>query len=157
MIQFGNPLFVNTTPIRHLLILVLWLLVGSTGLWGQCADWVVAQDGSGDFTTVQAAIEAAPDDLSAPLVIFIKNGVYEEKLFIAKNFITLIGEDRDSTIITTAVLRRLWREEHPDDWGAATVNIAHAAADLTLANMTIRRLVCGKPYWVQSTTPCHTW
>ncbi|MCB0638933.1 MAG: hypothetical protein KDC54_20030, partial [Lewinella sp.] len=128
----------NTTPIRHLLTLVLWLLVGSTGLWGQCADWVVAQDGSGDFTTVQAAIEAAPDDLSAPLVIFIKNGVYEEKLFIAKNFITLIGEDRDSTIITTAVLRRLWREEHPDDWGAATVNIAHAAADLTLANMTIR-------------------
>jgi len=105
---------------------------------GQCADLIVALDGSGDYTSVQEAIDAAPSNLESPFIIYVKDGTYDEKLFIEKNFVTLIGESRDSTIITTAVLRRLWREEHPSDWGAATVNVASDATDLTLANMTIR-------------------
>ncbi len=99
---------------------------------------VVAADGSGNYTSVQAAVEAAPDDLTAPYRIFIKNGVYDEKVFITKNFITLIGEDRDSTILTTAVLRRTWRENNPSDWGVATINIQNGVTDLTIANMTVR-------------------
>jgi pectinesterase len=101
-------------------------------------DFVVAADGSGDYTTIQAAIDAAPSDASRPFVILIKNGIYREKIFIDKPFITLVGEDRDSTRIIYAELRSNWRKDHADDdWGSAVLNIGNRADDLTLANLTI--------------------
>ena len=57
---------------------------------------VVAQDGSGDFTKVQAAINAVPDYRKAgPTRIYIKKGMYKEKIVIAesKQGVQLIGED----------------------------------------------------------------
>ena len=59
-------------------------------------NFVVAQDGSGDFTTVQAAINAVPDYRKAgPTRIYIKKGMYKEKIVIAesKQNVQLIGED----------------------------------------------------------------
>jgi len=66
-------------------------------------DLVVAKDGSGNFTTVQAAISSIRDFRpEGRTVIFIKKGIYKEKVVLPtqKTEITLIGEDRDSTIIT---------------------------------------------------------
>ncbi|XZF16300.1 pectinesterase family protein [Chitinophagaceae bacterium MMS25-I14] len=62
---------------------------------------VVAQDGSGDYTTVQAAINAAPAGQTTPYKIFIKNGRYFEKINIpsTKPFIQLIGESVANTIL----------------------------------------------------------
>ncbi len=101
-------------------------------------DLVVAGNGSGDYTTIQAAIDAAPANATRPFVILVKNGTYHEKIFIDKPFITLIGEDRDSTRIIYAELRSNWLRDHPDDdWGSAVVNIGNNANDLTLANLTV--------------------
>src|SRR5438552_3464746 len=63
---------------------------------------VVAQDGTGNFKTVQSAFDAIPKNNKKPISIFIKNGVYKEKLYLdsTKQFITLIGEDRFNTILT---------------------------------------------------------
>jgi pectinesterase len=71
------------------------------------ADVVVAPDGSGDFKTVRAAIDAAPQ-LTAkdrPWMILVKPGTYKELLYIQreKRFITLRGESADAaekTVIT---------------------------------------------------------
>lgn len=65
-------------------------------------DAVVAADGTGNYTTVQAAIDAVPDNRIAPWIIFIKNGEYEELVTVpeSKPFIHLIGQDRDKTIIS---------------------------------------------------------
>lgn len=62
---------------------------------------VVAKDGSGDFTSIQKAIESSKSYPPKRLVIRIKNGVYEEAVRIPvwNPDITLIGESRDSTII----------------------------------------------------------
>jgi pectinesterase len=62
----------------------------------------VAQDGSGDFQTIQAAVNSMPDHSQFRLTIIVKNGTYSEKLVIPswKTKITLIGEDKDKTIIT---------------------------------------------------------
>lgn len=62
---------------------------------------VVAQDGTGDFTTVQAAINAAPTGLTAPYIIYIKNGKYREKITIPSNkpFIQLVGESVANVIL----------------------------------------------------------
>lgn len=66
-------------------------------------DFVVAKDGSGDFFTVQEAINAAPDYCKqAATTIFIKDGVYKEKVTIPANKwkIHLIGQSVENTIIS---------------------------------------------------------
>ncbi|MET0393320.1 MAG: pectinesterase family protein [Chitinophagaceae bacterium] len=62
---------------------------------------VVAQDGSGDYRTVQAAIDAAPAGRTTPFIIFIKNGKYKEKITIPSNkpFIQLYGESVANVIL----------------------------------------------------------
>lgn len=58
-------------------------------------DLVVAKDGSGDFFTVQEAINAVPDyRKNARTTILIKEGSYKEKVIIpaSKNAVSLIGQ-----------------------------------------------------------------
>ncbi|OMF22694.1 pectin methylesterase [Paenibacillus sp. FSL H8-0548] len=61
---------------------------------------IVAKDGSGDFTTVQEAVNAVPPNSAEQVIITIKNGIYKEKLHIEKPMITLLGESAEHTIIT---------------------------------------------------------
>ncbi len=67
-------------------------------------DFVVAKDGSGDFTSINEAIDSVPED-GARYTIFIKKGTYEEKVFIGNRWetsnkiISLIGENVDSVIV----------------------------------------------------------
>ena len=63
---------------------------------------VVAQNGSGNYKTVQAAFNSIPFNNKKPVIIFIRNGVYKEKLHLdsTKKFVTLIGEDKFKTILT---------------------------------------------------------
>lgn len=63
---------------------------------------IVAADGTGTFKTVQQAINAVPDNQSERTVIFIKEGVYKEKVSVSSTKInlTIIGEDPEKTIIT---------------------------------------------------------
>ena len=64
-------------------------------------DAVVAQDGTGNYKTVQEAIDAAPTGRISPWLIFVKNGTYEELVTIPENkpFIHLIGQDKEKTVI----------------------------------------------------------
>lgn len=65
-------------------------------------DAVVAQDGSGDYTSVAAAIAAAPANRVSPWLIFIKEGIYKEHVEVPANkpFMYLIGQDVEKVIIT---------------------------------------------------------
>jgi pectinesterase len=65
-------------------------------------DFVVATDGSGDFQTVQAAINAVPPLRKNRTRIFIKKGIYKEKLLLPPTAteLTLVGEDVMHTILT---------------------------------------------------------
>ncbi|MBR1402287.1 MAG: pectin esterase [Prevotella sp.] len=84
---------------------LLSIVLGAVALGATASDRVfnliVAGDGSGDFTTVQAAINAAPANATHPFLIFIKNGIYDELVDIPedKPFIHLIGQDAENTII----------------------------------------------------------
>jgi pectinesterase len=57
----------------------------------------VAKDGSGDFTNIQDAVNSIT---SGAETIFIKKGTYKERVEIKLDNITLIGEEKDNTIIT---------------------------------------------------------
>ena len=65
-------------------------------------DFVVAADGSGDFTRVQDAINAVPPLRAKRTVIYIKNGTYKEKLLLPSTAtnVSFIGENVEKTILT---------------------------------------------------------
>ena len=62
----------------------------------------VAQDGTGNYKTIQEAINSVRDLGQAQVTIFIKKGVYHEKVTVPswKTHISLIGQDKETTIIT---------------------------------------------------------
>ncbi|HLX94413.1 MAG TPA: pectinesterase family protein [Verrucomicrobiae bacterium] len=68
------------------------------------SELVVATDGSGQFTNVQAAISAAPQNTSPTnwCVILIKPGIYKELIYLQreKHFVRLVGEDPEKTVLT---------------------------------------------------------
>ena len=117
--------------------LVLFSLIFCSIALGFNADYVVSKNGTGDFTSIQDAINAIPSDNHNQFIIYIKNGLYSEKLFIERNNIVLVGEDKDSTRIVYAELRENWRNNHPDDYGAAVVNIKNNVSNLILKNLTV--------------------
>jgi len=96
---------------------------------------VVDQQGRGDFLSIQAALNSLQNDSIATRIIYIKKGVYTEKIFIKKNNIILEGEDRGATIISQSIARDEWRCAHKDDWGVATINLN--GLDIVFKNLTI--------------------
>lgn len=124
VVSFGL-LSINTPPLKN-------TLPFGEG-WGGAL--VVAQDGSGDFKSIQEAINSLPEKSDNQRVIFIKKGIYQEKIYIEKNKITLKGENQNQVKIVISEAREIWRCNHSDDWGVATINLK--ASDITLENLTI--------------------
>ncbi|MGJ5642352.1 pectinesterase family protein [Formosa sp. S-31] len=87
--------------ITHLLMMVFFVsFYGNAQI--EKNDFTVAKDGSGDFETVQEAIMAVPDFRKQETVIYIKNGIYKEKLVLptSKSNVTFIGEDVGKVVLT---------------------------------------------------------
>ena len=119
--------------IGFLAILATWKLLGS-----ESANIIVAQDGRGNYRTIQAALDSIPASNAETRTILIRNGIYREKVMITVSHVALVGEDREKTRIEYGELRREWRKTHPDDWGAAVINIASGTTDVIIANLTVR-------------------
>jgi pectinesterase len=66
------------------------------------ASFTVAADGSTKYRTIQSVFNAIPLNNKKPVVVYIRNGIYKEKLHLdsSKNFVMLVGEDKFNTILT---------------------------------------------------------
>jgi len=84
------------------------------------------------YTTIQAAIDAAPAD-GTPYYIFIKKGTYEGHVQINRANTHLVGQNKQNTIIT-------WNKLHTEGGGSVDTNasINVTASDVSLDNLTIR-------------------
>ncbi|WP_158277658.1 pectinesterase family protein [Opitutus sp. ER46] len=115
---------------------------------------VVAADGTGDFCTVQGAIDWIPEGNTRPVTLFIRKGTYRELIVIAnRHAVTLLGEDRRESVITYANNDRFnptngnpFGSPQPQPSAAPlggavyhrSVLLAHRVDDLVLANLTVR-------------------
>ncbi len=107
-------------------------------------DAVVAFDGSGTHTTVQAAIDAAPSNATAakPFRILVKSGVYKEHVVVPqeKPFLQLLGEPGETarTIITmdTNVKTPAPGSEGKTLSAADSATVYVTASDFTAENIT---------------------
>ena len=102
---------------------------------------VVATDGSGDFRSVQAAVDAVPANRDSVTTIFIRAGEFDGIVRIAagKNRIRLVGEDRQRTVITGVNNERL----NPSGGSGPRANLGRAlmsvdADDVVIENLTVR-------------------
>jgi pectinesterase len=89
----------------RVLMLLLCGLVAAAGATGE-RHVVVAQDGSGDFPTIQRAVDHALDNAPADrgrLVIEIRPGVYKERVIVPPDMprVTFLGKDAKTTVITS--------------------------------------------------------
>ena len=65
----------------------------------------VAKDNSGDFNSIQQAVDSIP--AGTPETIYIKKGIYKERVEVRKNNISFVGESTDDTIITESYYARM--------------------------------------------------
>ncbi|KAL2503385.1 putative pectinesterase/pectinesterase inhibitor 13 [Forsythia ovata] len=68
----------------------------------QTPNVTVAKDGSGNYTTITAALNAMPGKYKGRYVIYVKEGVYEENVIVTKKMenITMYGEGSQKSIVT---------------------------------------------------------
>lgn len=103
-------------------------------------DFVVAKDGSGDFFTVQEAVNAAPDYCKQDeTTIYIKDGVYEEKVTIPTNKqrLHLIGQSAENTVITWSDFAQKIGPTGYEMGTSATSTVFLYASDFLAENLTI--------------------
>lgn len=103
-------------------------------------DAVVAKDGSGDYTSIRAAVKAAPANRTEPWIIFVKNGTYEELVRVNQPYITLVGEDPNKTILKFSITSFGGHERDnarfPEAEGQGPVLVTNAP-NFYLHNMTV--------------------
>jgi hypothetical protein len=114
---------------------------------------VVSADGSGDFNTVQGAIDFVPEHHAGRVTIFVKNGDYEELVYFRnKSDITIVGEDRDKVRVHYANNEVF--NPHPANIGTnelpgtfpsrrAAFAVDHSSG-IALVNMTIETTLAGQ-------------
>lgn len=101
---------------------------------------VVARDGTGQFRTIDEAIEVCRAFMDYHKVIYVKKGTYKEKLIVPSwlTHIEICGEDRDNTIITYDDHANIKRTETGKPMGTfRTYTLKIEGSYITLKNITI--------------------
>ena len=101
---------------------------------------VVARDGTGEFRNVDDAIEVCRAFMDYHKVIYVKKGVYKEKLIIPSwlTNIEICGEDRDNTVITWDDHANIKTQERPNGMGTfRTYTLKIEGSHITLKNITV--------------------
>jgi pectinesterase len=99
---------------------------------------IVAKDGTGNFTTIQEAVNSIPSTNAEWKTIIVKNGLYNEQVSIACSYVALVGESRSGTHIEFNLPRAVWYAAHGVNTGTGVINIAGNMHDIVIANMYVR-------------------
>lgn len=100
--------------------------------------YIISRDGTGDFTTIQAAIDAAPATSRHPVILLVKNGVYEERVIVNKDNLRIVGEDSEKTIITHAACAKDLNAEGQPKGTFLSYTFLVTGCNVEVENLTIR-------------------
>lgn len=118
---------------------LLLSVIGSFA-YAQNYDAVVSPTPSGEhqYSKITQALQAAKDSRKQNYVIYIKNGVYDEKFDIRVDHVTLIGEDQNKTIIEHNTASGM-KNPQGKKWGTSKSFVVRIKADdVTIKNLTVR-------------------
>lgn len=100
--------------------------------------FVVAKDGSGDYTCLQQAVDALPESGGAPRVILLRPGVYREKVVVHRDGVRIVGESRGGTEL---VWNGCAKDPGPDGAEKGTFlssTLMITGRDVEVENLTVR-------------------
>lgn len=99
----------------------------------------VAADGSGDYASVQEAVDAVRVLPLEPVTIFVKNGVYREKIVVPDNKpdIALVGESAAGTVLSYGDYANMIHADGKPYGTFRTPTLTIAADRVTVENMTV--------------------
>jgi pectinesterase len=130
-----------TVGSRPLWAIALLLLVPHSAARAADSGSTVAADGSGQFKTIQEAINAAPQTSTkaAPWAIHVRAGTYHELVYVQreKHFVRLVGDDPKTTIITYGLYASLPGLDGKPIGTFHTPTVWIDADDFSIENMTL--------------------
>jgi len=113
------------------------ILLLTSRVCAQAKTIAISPDASCDYTSIQSAINAVPEDNKAPATIHLKSGVYKEKITIPRNkpFITFVGDDAKTTILTND-----WNTHHVGPTGREVGTMGSASVRIDAPNFTAENI-----------------
>ncbi len=130
-------LLLNNWNRNHFLIPIFFFLLSISTQAQYATQLTVAQDGSAEFTTIQAAIDNTKSFPDKPITIVIKQGIYNEKVRVYpwNTNLSLVGEDKGNTIMTYADHFKKIDKGRNSTFHTSTLSVE--ANDVKIKNLTI--------------------
>lgn len=100
--------------------------------------YIIAKDGSGDFTSIQAAIDAIPMNHRQPTILLVRMDEYHEKVVVNKDNVRIIGEARDRTVITNSGCAHDLNDEGKEKGTFLSYTFLVTGDNVEVENITIR-------------------
>ncbi|MFC3334252.1 pectinesterase family protein [Flavobacterium palustre] len=129
---------------KKVLLFLFFILLNNNSNAQTYCKITVAQDGSGDETSISDAITTACVDHDWNL-IYIKKGIYREKIEIYSPHMILIGEDKENTIIINDDYSGKPNPKSNRNFGTSdSYTLLVDADDVRIENITIQNSWCDK-------------
>lgn len=100
--------------------------------------YIIAKDGSGDFTSIQAAIDAVPMSNRHPIILLVRMDEYHERVIVNKDNLRIIGEARDRTVITASACAKDLDAEGREKGTFLSYTFLVTGSNVEVENLTIR-------------------
>ena len=100
--------------------------------------YVIARDGSGDFTSIQEAVDAVPDGYHAPMILLLRMDEYHERVIVNKDNLRIIGEARDRTVITNSACAKDLDADGREKGTFLSYTMLVTGRNVEVENLTIR-------------------
>ena len=94
----------------------------------------VAKDGSGDFGSVQAAVDALPETGGT---ILVRAGEYREKVVIHRSHVRLMGEDAEKTVLAWNACAKDRYEDGTEKTTFLSATLMTTGDDVEVENLTV--------------------
>ena len=98
---------------------------------------IVAKDGSGHYSSIQAAVDAAHAVNGKSARILVRPGVYREKVVIWRDNVTLTGEDREATMLVWNGCAKDRYEDGTEKGTFLSSTLMVTGRNVTVENMTV--------------------
>ncbi len=100
--------------------------------------YIIAKDGSGDFTSLQAAIDAIPGGGRAPTILLLRMDEYRERVVVNKDNVRIVGEARDRTVLTYSACAKDPDENGEERGTFLSFTLLVTGNNVEVENLTIR-------------------
>ncbi len=100
--------------------------------------YIIARDGSGDFTSIQAAIDAIPMGSREPTILLLRMDEYHERVIVNKDNVRIVGEARDRTVITHSGCAKDLDAEGKEKGTFLSYTLLVTGTNVEVENLTVR-------------------